>query len=612
MTETPHSPPARPPATDAANPPRPAPGRPIKPLVSIKAHRRVALGLFVAVVVLGLPVAWLKGQAVYYTEGALYVSPRFMKNLKDDLELEFQSNQQYRQFVEQQVKTVTRYDIVTGVAAALDSTLRPWPATFDPRKAGQWLQANLQVRPIADTYLITVGLEATRPQGMAETINAVLQAYLRQQRTESVYARDQRLAKLEEERARLATELASRSEDQTRLAQQLGVTSFGGNLPNPYDQLLSSTRQSLYQARMARIQAEASLAAVDGAARGDSGLAARTEADLRVQADGGLSSLKANLNGVRAQLMTKRSALGDNHPGRRAIDRELGDLDEELARVVNQLNDRYRGQLLQSRRTALFEARRAEDGIAAVVDSLAAQASAFAALYQQAHALDGQIERLRGQIVSVDERMDFLTIESDAPGFVRLEALARPPDVPVRGNRKQMLLMVVAAACFLALVTPVVIDILDPRLWTPGELERAVGFPPMGWLLERADHQLVAFGQEQRRRLAAVFERDLRRHGSRLVLLTSVKPGGGATSVALDLGHELGEMGLRAVVVEANPRRPDPRYGPVDGARSGGLQVILRGGGDLVQSVVPAGGDLPARVPVGTAPGTGRCCTPSG
>jgi Mrp family chromosome partitioning ATPase len=76
--------------------------------------------------------------------------------------------------------------------------------------------------------------------------------------------------------------------------------------------------------------------------------------------------------------------------------------------------------------------------------------------------------------------------------------------------------------------------------------------------------------------------------------------------VALDLGRELGEIGLRPVVVEANPRRPDPRYGSAGGGADNGLQAVLSGGGDLAQCVVPATGDLPARVPVGTAPGTGR------
>jgi len=88
------------------------PGPGIKPLVSLRAHPRAALGVALAVLALGLPVAWLKGAPKYHTEATVQVAPRYMKNLRDDQEVVFESNSQYRQFVEQQVETVRRYDIL--------------------------------------------------------------------------------------------------------------------------------------------------------------------------------------------------------------------------------------------------------------------------------------------------------------------------------------------------------------------------------------------------------------------------------------------------------------------------------------------------------------------
>ena len=40
------------------------PGRGIKPLLSLRKHYRVSLFIFVLVVLIGLPVAWIKGQSV--------------------------------------------------------------------------------------------------------------------------------------------------------------------------------------------------------------------------------------------------------------------------------------------------------------------------------------------------------------------------------------------------------------------------------------------------------------------------------------------------------------------------------------------------------------------
>src|SRR5689334_13233157 len=74
------------------------PGRKIRPLASLKAHMLLALLVALAVMAVGAPLAWMKGKAKYYTEAVVRVSPRFLKNLHEDQELELQSNSQYREF----------------------------------------------------------------------------------------------------------------------------------------------------------------------------------------------------------------------------------------------------------------------------------------------------------------------------------------------------------------------------------------------------------------------------------------------------------------------------------------------------------------------------------
>ena len=76
------------------------PGRGIKPLLSLRKHYRVSLFISLLVVLIGLPVAWIKGQSVYTVESVFQVSPNYMKTLSSDKEVEFQSNSQYREFVE--------------------------------------------------------------------------------------------------------------------------------------------------------------------------------------------------------------------------------------------------------------------------------------------------------------------------------------------------------------------------------------------------------------------------------------------------------------------------------------------------------------------------------
>ena len=95
------------------------PGRGIKPLASLLAHPRLALAAFLIVLLAGIPVIFIKGQSMYATTATVQVAPRYMKNLRDDGELSFPSNTQYREFLEHQTRSVLRYDIVLAAMISI-------------------------------------------------------------------------------------------------------------------------------------------------------------------------------------------------------------------------------------------------------------------------------------------------------------------------------------------------------------------------------------------------------------------------------------------------------------------------------------------------------------
>jgi len=81
--------------------------------------------------------------------------------------------------------------------------------------------------------------------------------------------------------------------------------------------------------------------------------------------------------------------------------------------------------------------------------------------------------------------------------------------------------------------------------------------------------------------------------------MTSVKPGAGVTGLAFDLGNELQEMGVKCLVVEVNPFKPDPRY-TVDKLTPGILDMLVEPI-DAREAVIPAVQGLPDRIGVGFA-----------
>jgi capsular polysaccharide biosynthesis protein len=580
-----------------ADSPTPTPGRKIDPLGSLKKRWLLAALLFFPVAAASVPAAYLLGKPTYYTEAVVYVSPRFLKNLQDDKEQELQSNSQYREYVQQQVRTINRYDICQETLKRLESKIQWRKPKETEQHAIERLQSELQVKPVLDTYQFTVGMEAERADHLAEIINTVVDVFLEKQKDEEFYAGDLRVDLLRNERKELVAALNEKSARKTAIAQELGVTTFNGNLINPYDDLLVNQRKSLAAARQQRIAAEADFAAV-----APNGGRPRPALDAlvgdQVSRDSGLNALKSNLFLRRSELVSKMSGLTPDHPGRRAMEREIRDIDAEYERAVAKRSAEFAEIIVEQRRAEQVRAQRVESDVAREVGEQERTAAAFTARYNEALTLNDDIERIRKRLDSVDDRVDQLSLERKAPGFIRVFSPARTPEFPVKGSRKKIFLMVIGAALGLALVVPVGLDFLDPRIQMPGEVEKIAGFAPMGWITVPMDRDSRTLSGEQLSRVALRLAREFRDHDCRTVALVGLIPGGGVAELARALTESLAEAGITACAVSANPFAEN---GTADGP---GVTDVLRGthtvsallnGGPLTAVNLPLGGGAEGR-----------------
>ena len=147
----------------------------------------------------------------------------------------------------------------------------------------------------------------------------------------------------------------------------------------------------------------------------------------------------------------------------------------------------------------------------------------------------------------------------------------------------------------LGLIAPVGVDILDPRIQTPRNVETVLGFAPIAWLLRRQDAG-PEFAREQIRRLASRILQDHQTNGTRIFAFTSVKARGGTSSIVMETATAIGRLGLSALAVEANAYRADPRY---RNTNSRGLSFVLRGSQEIGDCVVPGTDEMPDYVPLG-------------
>lgn len=562
---------------------------------SLRRHRTLAIFTFLAILVLGLVLAYIRGAPTYRATAVIFVSPRFVANLEGDKEFDLQSNSQYRDYVQQNIRTINRFDIVRDALEKLgprNPWIRPGEAVGH---AAERLQGALGVEPVPDTYQIVVSLDGKSPQGLTEIVNAVVDSFLVKIRSEEFFGADERIKNLRSERAELAKYLDTTQAERAQLAEQLGVSTFSDAFANPYDKLLVDAKESLQEVRKQRIQAEAQLSSLDGPPGSSGPKPLEAYGEEMASRDPGLTTLDANLNQRRGTLLAAISGLQPDHPGRRAAEKELKELEEERSRVYQRLKAHYSAMILEQRKADVVRTRAVERGMVDQVALQTSQASDFSRGYQRAMSLGADLDRARKRVASIDDRINFLSLESRAPGFVRLFSAARTPDVPVKGGRKRFAVFAFLGALLFAMVLPLMVDYFDPRIHWPGDVQRALGFPPFAWLLEKSEAG-KDFEREQVLRLASRLSQDYHSNHSQLFAFTSVSAKNGTTTIVTETANALTRLGLKTLAVEANAYRADPRY---RSPNSRGLTVVLRGVSDLESEIVTGNKDEPDHVPVG-------------
>lgn len=518
-------------------------GRKITPVRSWRKHALIGIVVFFVVTLLGTPIAWKKGKSTYQSEAVVVVSPRFLKNLEDDKELELQSNTQYREFVQQNVRTIDRYDIIEEAVKRLGASQYPWQKPHEelPRAVAR-LRTALSIVPVPDTYQITVTMDGDHDRGLAETVNTVVAVFLEKSKGEEFYNHDQRTASLGEDGERLSALIASEAKEKNQLAQQLGVSVFGENLVNPFDRLLVESKEALAAARQKRIVAESEFVAMEAQQDGEGSSAFHASGVDLAQKSPALLTLQANLNLRRTELMAKLSGMLPTHPGRPQMEKEIHDIDQVLKTRGDTLAQDYSGMLLTQRRAEVNGATRAEQLLQKEVDAQSQQAASYSGNYQKGLYISHEMERARKRREAIDDRLNFIVLEGQAPGFAHIFSPARKPLDPVRGGRKNLLLIVLMSGVILGLAIPLVIDTLDQRILSPDEAEQRMGFSPLGFTCAE-NRKPLGQARDRVRRIAAAIERENLRNESRSFLFIPVNSAVNTASLIDDISAELIHLG---------------------------------------------------------------------
>jgi uncharacterized protein involved in exopolysaccharide biosynthesis len=519
--------------------------RPVAEIVSsVRRHWGICLSVLVVLLAVGALVLWKKAKPDYEAHSIVYISPKFPKILATDSEVELP----YDSYVQDQIQTVVRYDIVADAIAKLPSSVRHRTGPATPTEI-QDMQKKLEVERKGSSYQMSITLHAPSPAGLADIVNTVTDTYVEKAKNEEFYGLDERLNTLNQEKDRLQKQIDQNMAEQASLMQQLGVAMVPSpehNETNPYDSTLDKLRDQLATARMQRQEAEAALSAYRGnEANGASN--SESAADDAASADSSTTSMRNTLNARRATLMEEMSGLQPNHPIYQKDKQDLATIDNMMNDLKHKAGERQEDKL----KRAVAQARMLELQLTQELNSKTSQATSVAPKFQKATELGPEIGSLQKAYDAINDRIRDLELESSSPGSIHMSTKAIDPIGPEKNRFLLYLLVVLVFSLAGAAGAAVLVDLLDSRIYTPLDVEKVVGFHPLGVLLDDNEFQPEITG-EYYFRLAAGIDHAVRSTGARTFLFTSPAHGSGTSSVVAKLSDKLRSLDLRTRVIIAS------------------------------------------------------------
>ena len=215
-----------------------------KPEFARSLRMHPAIAAVVALVVFAAIVFYaLSQKPVYEAEALVYVEPTSAKVIDDGTSGQFDSTK-YDSYLQQQMQTSERLDILKAAVHALPVGV--WRGKSESEEqAAQRLQQSLKVERVLNSYQLSFTLKGPTAQGTADTLNAVVAAFLAAGRQDELSTAGGRVQILTEEKNRIAAEMTAARTEQTTLSSSLGMANPGLDADNPYDTQLTGLRAQL-------------------------------------------------------------------------------------------------------------------------------------------------------------------------------------------------------------------------------------------------------------------------------------------------------------------------------------------------------------------------------
>jgi hypothetical protein len=516
------------------------------------------------------PAAFLLSKPYYRTSGRLLLTQK-VKMFLDRQEQMIHGD--FRDFAATYGERLVGQAVTRKALSGLPRS--QWPDFVrdirDEEIAARVLSKRIAVIPVGRSYLMEVAMTSGSSQGMAETLNAVMHSFLQLLEEEQAQDCDRRLAYLDKELGQLRESLVQREGERRKVGEELGHASFSAER-NPFYDLLIAVQSDHERAKTAALERETLLAR----ARRDQEILGKQ--DVTVFADEAVASNQAVFmidNWTYQKLQDLRAGidgLTESNDERIYVEQRMEAMNDYLEKFKRDLHvsaltiiEKKRAHELAEAVTKAQSAAQAsadfEANLRAQLDETRRAFARSSILVNRGKELNEEMVEIKGRISKVQDRIREVQLEAKLPVHVGVDQLANPPGAPEGDNFGKLIVMLFAGALGFVSMVFVVVELMDTRIRSSGDVRAALGALPADpipafqaardggdfayCVLERPSHPVsMAI-----RALALRLERERARSSAKVFLVFGAEGGAGVSWLGRNVADALTQYVERVLVL---------------------------------------------------------------
>lgn len=573
-------------------------------LAVVRQRLPIAAGVFVAVILATALYAWTRTPRYTATSRLLIESGGVNLTAMQDAYDPVRGSLTQRDVIQTQVQLIKSTPVMEAVLQ--QGVLAQSEDFKSAREPVRRLTELVKVTPARSGFVLDVSVEREDPREAAAVVNAVVAAYLAENRRRRLGVSGEGIEELKKKSEELRVRLDQETLDLHAFMVSNRMVSFE-DAQNIVVERLKGLNNNLMAAEPLRMQAEARFRTAQAAANSGNSI----ESIPGVLESTLISGLKMDMAKLEQQYSEMQSRLGANHPQLQSIVAQMNALRTKLAmesaKIVDGLQGRYE-QALNEENMLRAELRKQEEEVL--------RFNELAAKYNLLRQSRDSIQTAYSTII---RRIDELNVSqlSGQGDNVFVVAKAEVPQIRSWPARSRMLLMGIFFGALLAVGTCFFLDYMDTTIKGDADVRKWLAIPVIGGVPsaereagEETFDDLFAL-KKPRSHFAEAFRttRTALAFSStdkplRSLVVTSTMPAEGKTLTAINLAIAHAQTGKRTLLIDTDMRRP--RLHKVFSAPSGrGLSNLLAATPGSMKPgnvIVPAGIDNLFFLPTGPVP----------